>query len=106
MRVHSLLPIVREWISRRLVDVANGEVEHPERTYIEGIRAVAPGATVHLRRTGPEPARRYYLVEHVKRGGRALGIHPGESGAVAEGAPVAIPIPRDKSRHLLKNTIF
>jgi hypothetical protein len=33
MRVHSLLPRVREWIDRCLVDLANGKTEHPERTF-------------------------------------------------------------------------
>ena len=33
MRVHSLLPRVREWIDRCLIDLANGKTEHPERTF-------------------------------------------------------------------------
>lgn len=33
MRVHSLLPRVRAWIDRCLVDLANGETKHPERTF-------------------------------------------------------------------------
>jgi cytochrome P450 len=33
MRVHSLLPRVRAWIDRCLVDLANGKTERPERTF-------------------------------------------------------------------------
>jgi hypothetical protein len=33
MRVHSLLPFMREWIGQCLVDLANGKVGHPEQTF-------------------------------------------------------------------------
>jgi hypothetical protein len=33
MQVHSLLPAVRAWIDRCLIDLANGKLKHPERTF-------------------------------------------------------------------------